>query len=230
MAKLLFSSVVDGVRGRSGGVIFSANAAGPYIKRFAPPIVSNTSSQLFRRSTFSNMGGLWRSLSNAQRQAWRDYAKLPAQAKTDSLGNTFFLNGWQWFVSCNSSLALVNRSPIANAPVIAVPGAPTIGGLIVTAPGTASNSQAINVASFSTHDAIIEMNWTPNVSKLVASNRNFLFVVGVQNASLVASLDLGNLQSIFGVIQAGSFWISRVYAQTSEGRRGTFVSASVSAV
>ena len=226
MAKILYSSLIDGIRGRSGGVIFSANAAGPLVRRYAPPIQRATAAQLVRRADFSTMGSLWRGITAAQRTAWNVYAALVAQEKTDSLGNAFYLNGFQWFVSCNSNLILLSRATISAAPVIAVPAAPTIGSLVIDAPGSSGNTQAITVASFGAHDMLLELNWTPNESRQTAVEKNFLFTIGVQNASLAASISLGDLQPIFGEISSNSFWISRVYAQTTEGRRGTYSSAT----
>ena len=226
MAKILFSALIDGIRGRSGGVIFSANASGPLVRRYAPPIARSTAIQITRRGVFSGMGNLWRDLSQTQRDDWNTYAAAAPQEKTDSLGNAFYLNGFQWFVSCNSNLELLGRSDIQAAPVIAVPTAPTIGALVIDAPGTSGNSQAITVASFGAHDLLLELNWTPNISRLVAIQKNFLFTIGVQNASLAASIDLLDLTPIFGTIGVGTYWISRVYAQTSEGRRSTYSQAT----
>jgi hypothetical protein len=226
MAKILYSALVDGIRGRTGGVIFSANAAGPLVRRYSPPIARSTSPQVGRRAVFSFMGSLWRALTQPQRDAWNTYAIQPAQGKTDSLGNPYDLNGFQWFVSCNCNLTLTGRPYVTAPPVPPVPTTPIMGTLTITAPGTAGNSQGINVASFTTRDMVLELNWTRNQSRQVAVEKNYLFTIGVQNAALVASIDLGNLQSKFGVIGVGTFWISRVYKQDQSGRRGTYVTAT----
>ena len=230
MAKILFSSLIDGIRGRAGGVVFSANAAGPHVKRFQPPILKNTAAQVTRRTIFSGWASAWSGITGAQRAAWNAYALAAPQQKFDSLGNPYFLNGFQWFVSMNSNRNLVGRGQLSAAPVIAVPAAPTIGALVVTAPGAAGNSQAITVASFGATDMVIEMNWTRGNSRLIATEKNYMFVLGVQNGGLLAGTNLGNLSSIFGTLTAGTYWISRVYAQTTEGRRSTFATANIVAV
>lgn len=230
MAKILFSALVDGVRGRAGGVIFSANASGPMVKRYAPPIIKSTPAQTNRRAIFSQWGAAWAGLTAGQRSDWRTYAAAAPQEKTDSLGNPYYLNGFQWFVSCNSNRNLTARGQLSAAPVIAVPTAPTIGALTITAPGVAGCTQAFTVASFGTNDLVIEMNWTKGNSRLIATEKNFLFVDGVQNAALATPLNLGDISAIFGTITAGSYWISRVFAQTSEGRRSTYVSANTVAI
>ena len=230
MAKLLFSSLIDGMRGRTGGVVFGANASGPYVKRFAPPLTSNTAKQLTRRQVFSSWASSWRSLTNTQRANWNTYAAAAPQEKFDSLGNSYFLNGFQWYVALNTNLNLVGRSPISNAPVIAVPSAPTIGTLTITAPGIASCTQGFTVASFGANDMVIELNFTSNQGKQVPKNKNYRFCVGVQNGSLATPKNLGNLQLIFGVISSNTYWFSRVYAQTTEGRRSTYVIKNTVAV
>jgi hypothetical protein len=218
MAKLLFSGLVDGVRGRTGGIIFSANSAGPFVRRFNPPIYKNTAAQVARRSVFSSWGGYWSDLSPSQRNDWNTYAADGAQALTNSLGNTYYLNGWQWFVSCNSNLALVNRSPISDAPVLPVPPNCLIENLVVTAPGSSGNQVDVNVAGTYDNDLVFSMMWTRGPSNLYPNIKNFKVVLGVQNADIVSAQDLGDLTPIFGNITAGSYWVCLLYCQTIEGR------------
>lgn len=196
------------------------------VKRFTPPIIKSTAPQTNRRAIFSKWGSAWAGITIAQRNAWNAYAAAVPQQKIDSLGNPYFLNGFQWFVSHNSNRNLVGRAQLSAAPVVAVPAAPTIGALTITSPGTVGNSQVITVASFGASDMVIDLNWTRGNSRLIATEKNFLFVIGVQNAALATPVNLGDLSAIFGTLSTGTYWISRVYAQSQEGRRSTYASAN----
>lgn len=228
--KLQFGNIVTGARGRFGGMVLSANASGPYAKNFAPAVRRETSAQLRARSSMASKGAPWRALTAAQRTAWFTYSQQPPQQKLDSLGNPYFLNGWQWYVSCNTLLDLAARPNIIAPPVLGVPGVATVGALTITSPGTAGNQLVITPASFGADDLILYLNFSRSDSAPVMSDRNFRFVLAVQNGSLASPINLGNLQPIFGTIQAGTYWEARVYRQSAEGRRGIFVTSSVVAV
>jgi len=218
VAKILYSGLINGIRGRVAGSIFSANGAGPHVRRFNPPIIRKTTAQVDRRRTFSTMGGLWQGLTNTQRSDWNDYAGMPAQALIDSLGNTYYLNGYQWFVSCNCNLSLVGRTPISDAPVIAIPTAIIISNPVITAPGSSGNSIDVDLGSIGSNDLLVSGMWTRGESNHSANIKNFKVLTGVQNGDIVSPTDLGDLQAIFGSITAGTQWFIFAYAQTVEGR------------
>lgn len=230
MAKVLFSSLVDGVRGRTGGVIFSANGAGPFVRRFNKPVARNTNAQAFQRTNFSGMGQLWQALTVGQRLDWNAYAADPAQELINSLGQPYYLNGWQWFVSCNSNLALVGRSPIADVPTLPVPAAGLIENLVVTAPGTSGNQVDVSLGDVYDNDIVFSMMFTRGISNISPNIKNFKFVLGVQNADVVATQDLGDLTVQFGNITAGTWWVCLAYLQTQEGRSAAYYPANVVAV
>jgi hypothetical protein len=230
MAKILFSSLVDGVRGRTGGIIFSANGAGPFVRRFNPPVARNTAPQAVSRQNFSSMGALWQALSTGQRLDWGSYAADPAQELINSLGQPYYLNGWQWFVSCNSNLALVGRSPITDAPVLGIPTQITCDNLIVTAPGSSGNQIDVDSGSIGDNDLVFSMMFTRGISNISPNLKNFKVVLGVKNADVVTTQDLGDLTVQFGNITAGTWWVCLMYTQSQEGRSSAFYPASVVAV
>lgn len=136
MAKTLLAAPIAGIRGKLGGLVYSANGSGTFVKPWNPPSNPQTPSQTLQRSYLSQMPALWRALSGAQRTAWDDFAALGAQALIDSLGETYYISGWLWFVKCNVRLLRVGRTPITAVPTIARPAAPTISAFSVTEAGT----------------------------------------------------------------------------------------------
>lgn len=101
MAILKFGTIVTAARGTIAGTIFSANKAGPYAKAWARPAIAATTKQRNARAPFSGFASVWRSLSGAQRTAWASFAADPAQEQTNSLGDGYYLSGWQWFCKLN---------------------------------------------------------------------------------------------------------------------------------
>lgn len=85
------------------------------------------------------MSSLWNSLTSVQRAAWDTFAALGAQALTNSLGETYYASGWNWFCKTNVRLLRVGRSTISATPTIARPSAPAYSHLCVTLPGTDTN-------------------------------------------------------------------------------------------
>lgn len=129
MAIIKLGELVTGIRGSVGGIVFSANGSSSYAKVWAMP--SNPRSQLQSaiRTIQSNCRGLWLDLTDQQRTDWNTFAADPDQALQNSLGEEYFASGWNWFVKSNSRLMHIGTAPIADAPVIARPAAPTIDAL-----------------------------------------------------------------------------------------------------
>lgn len=136
MAKTKIAPPLAGIRGTVGGLTFSANKSGTYVKLWAPPSNPQTAPQSIERSYLAQMSNLWRALTAGQRTAWDTFAALGAQEQTDSLGEPYYLSGWLWFVKCNIRLLRVGRATISAAPVIARPAAPTITAARITIAGT----------------------------------------------------------------------------------------------
>jgi len=104
MAKVLFQAPVSGLRGKLGGSIYSANKSGPYLMARPAYIRQKSTAATVQQTTLTGEGKLWAALTPTQRLQWDTYAALAAQAQTDSLGATYYLSGWQWFVRVNLQL------------------------------------------------------------------------------------------------------------------------------
>ena len=133
MAKVLLTAPLSGLRGKVGGVVFSANKSGPYVKLFSMPVNPQTQKQSIQRAFVAQLSSEWRALSAGQKTAWDVFAALPAQDQTDSLGQTYSLSGWGWFVKCNTRLSRIPRAHITAPPTQARPSAPTISTFVVAA-------------------------------------------------------------------------------------------------
>ena len=136
MAKTLLAAPIAGLRGTVGSLIYSANGSGTYVRAWNPPSNPRTYNQTIERSFLARMPGLWRSLSDAERTDWDDWAELGDQELTDSLGQAYYISGWLWFVKINIRLLRANRATRTAPPVLSQPSAPTIDAFRVAVLGT----------------------------------------------------------------------------------------------
>lgn len=111
--------------GSLGGITASHNRGGQYFRRRSVPTNPNSTRQQDVRSIFGSINQTWGTLTDAQRQAWRDYAA--ATPITNPLGQSVVLTGNQAFVRANTARlqSAVGSVQIA-APTILDTGVPAV--------------------------------------------------------------------------------------------------------
>lgn len=107
---------------RSGsyqGVTSSRNAFGQYVRTRATPVNPNTSYQGVVRSRLAGNAAAWRALTGIQQAGW---AALGAGiSRTDSLGQSYTLNGFMAYCMINNNKVAAGDAVVAAAPAIVVP-------------------------------------------------------------------------------------------------------------
>ncbi len=126
MAIIKLGAMVVGIRGTMGGVTFSANKSGPYARVWSRSANPRTTFQQDQRSVIAAIPVLWRVLTAMQQAAWDTWAALPAQDRTNSLGETISISGFNWFTIINTRLINIGRSTRTAVPTQSRPSAPTI--------------------------------------------------------------------------------------------------------
>ena len=101
------------MRGKVGGVIFSANKSGTIAKSHRIPVDSKSPKQSAVRSLFAVIAQSWRSQSSANIAAYKALALL--FPRIDSLGKTYYLSGYGMFQFLNLNL-LLNGEAVLSAP------------------------------------------------------------------------------------------------------------------
>ena len=223
MAICIFGGGVTGIRGTVGGLIFSANQSGPYIKSWARSTNPKTIAQSAQRGYVSEMPALWRSLTAVQQAAWDTWAALPAQALTNSLGQTYYISGWLWFEKLNTrlrnaGLALQMTAPANPRPASvscnSVDYSEIIGGFRCRIYFTAG--------VFGSNSAVVFMRPFASSGRQVCVSG--LDMMGVQNSINPAATwfdyHLGHALR-FGTPQDGWVLFTEVYTQSTEGLRST---------
>jgi hypothetical protein len=102
MAITKLGATITGVRGSIGGVTYSANKAGTYAKSWSKPSRQASPKQTVSRSRPSTLNQSWLALTQVQRDAWDTYGAAVGQAKTNSLGQTYYVSGWAWYYTTNT--------------------------------------------------------------------------------------------------------------------------------
>lgn len=98
MAKIRPTSPFEDIRGRMGGLVFSSNKTGSYVKRLVVPTQRLTARQSASRSAHAELSREWAGLTDAVRDDWDTFAALPENVVYDYWGNPFYLSGFNWFI------------------------------------------------------------------------------------------------------------------------------------
>lgn len=107
---------------RSGsyqGVTSSRNRFGQYVRTRATPVNPASTFQTAVRARLQTAAADWRNLTATQREAWNALGEF--FQRTDSLGQTYFLTGFQTFVSVNNNLRAAGDAAVTDAPLYAPP-------------------------------------------------------------------------------------------------------------
>lgn len=221
MSIVTFGPLVTGARGTIAGTIFSANKSGPYARGWNRGPNPRTSNQTSQRRTTGYMSGAWRSLTQLQRDAWDTWAALPAQEKFNSLGESYFPSGFNWFVCINTRLSLVGRALRVSPPVAARPAAPTI---LITqfreTPAIPESLVAYVVNEFVGFDLHLEAAIADSVGVLNKTH-GWRVMLSKQNPHANFEEFQPELEAAFGDIQLLQRGFIRLYKQTTDGLRSS---------
>ena len=124
MAIIKLGALVAGIRGTIGGVTFSAGPSGPFARLWSRGPTPQTEAALIVRGLISHLGAPWAGMTDQQRQDWTDFGLAPPETDTNSLGEIYFLTGWQWFVRVNrrrQSVGLPITTTVPTASGVAAP-------------------------------------------------------------------------------------------------------------
>ena len=97
----------------------SRNRYGQYYRNRATPVQPRTSAQLNQRSRMSTNAAAWRALTDAQRAGWTSLGGM--MQRTDSLGQTYTLNGFGAYCSVNNNKLQAGDAAVSAAPALATP-------------------------------------------------------------------------------------------------------------
>ncbi len=109
----------DTQSGSKNGVTASRNRYGQYYRRRAVPVQPRTPAQLNQRARMTTNAAAWRALTDAQRAGWLDLGLMIV--RTDSLGQSYDLNGFGAYCSVNNNRLDAGDAAVSDAPAIVTP-------------------------------------------------------------------------------------------------------------
>lgn len=219
MAILRFGLVVTGIRGSIGGTTYSANKSGAYAKAWAPAINPRTPFQSNERRVLSWVASEWRNLTGAQRTGWNTWAALLAQVQTNSLGVSYYLSGFQWFVKVNIRLELMGRAWLVAAPVLGYPAQPNIS-WIVTAQTAGGGSQKVLYPNgeFVGFDFVSEVAVSQDVGHTVQHSGFYATHYDQAPGATQTWIGIGMRAKLGFAVTGNTYW-GRCYRQNTSGLR-----------
>lgn len=105
--------------GSYAGITSSRNRNGQYVRNRATPVNPRTTAQVNTRERQTVNAAAWRALTANQRAGWADLGL--SMTRTDSLGQSYSLTGFQAYCSVNNVLAAAGSTLVSDAPALATP-------------------------------------------------------------------------------------------------------------
>lgn len=119
MAIMTPGPTVGQVSGRIGGIVYSRNRGGAYIRNGAIPTRSTTPYAQAAKARLALFSADWATLSAVQQQAWKTWASQ--NPVTNRLGMQITLSPHAAFVRLNTTIDIAGGTPILIPPVVAPP-------------------------------------------------------------------------------------------------------------
>lgn len=105
--------------GSTGGITSSRNRNGQYRRTRATPVNPASTFQVAVRARMQQNADAWKALTATQREGW---GSLGAQmTRTDALGQTYDLTGFQAYCSVNNNNLAAGNAVVTDAPLFALP-------------------------------------------------------------------------------------------------------------
>lgn len=128
--KVQFGAIVNDARNKTGGIVFSKNKAGSFVRRKVAPSQPRTPDQLAIRADLTNNSKDWGGvLTQSQRDGWIAFAA--SNPVRDQFGNSVTLTGEQMYVRLNNTILQAGGTTIADPP--ANLDVPTVTALVAAA-------------------------------------------------------------------------------------------------
>ena len=115
MAKIKLGPFAADIRNRIGGVVFSKNSAGNYIRRGVTPVNPQSVAQQRVRQFLTQTAQSWRDITDDERNNWNQVKD--SFKRTDIFGNSIAPTGFNLFTRLNRNLLEVEETVLTAAPL-----------------------------------------------------------------------------------------------------------------
>lgn len=115
MAIIKYGQIIAEARGKMGGMVFSRNHAGAYMRTKITPLNPQSIPQTIVRTLLTTLAQTWRGLTVSERLAWNITAST--WVHTNIFGDNVPLSGFGLYCRLNRNLQTLGESLISVAPV-----------------------------------------------------------------------------------------------------------------
>ena len=220
MAIIKLGALIAGIRGTIGGITYSANKSGTYAKPWGKSSNPHSEMQSLRRGAFGIFNYTWQNMSSALKADWDTWAALPAQARINSLGDTYYMSGYNAFIMIQARRSSIGAVPSTTVPTGSAPTAPTLTDFVVykTATGGSYIEYPVDefdglylIAFIAASSGEGPQVWYPDYFQVVADSTPDDDVELIQT----------ELEAVFGTISSDQRFFLKLHAQDSEGLRSS---------
>ncbi len=129
MALVKYGALISEARGKEGGIVFSRNSYGGYVKQKVSPVNPQKPDQQYVRALLGTAAQQWSGLTQEQRDEWKQAGQQIL--RVNRFGDQTYHTGFNLFVKCNRNRVMMGQAVIDTPP--SVPSIPTLHGLTPSA-------------------------------------------------------------------------------------------------
>lgn len=227
MAMVKFAALVDGIRGKVGGFVFSANGAGNYVKELALPVAIQTAPQSIVRARFSRLRHAWGSLSEEQVAAWEALALNPPETDTNPFGEEFLQSGSAWHTRVNLRRLQAGQDYDDDAPASVPVDPPATFGLTVYESAELVEDSVFTYTEndFSGAYAVLAVAVVGSTVRTVQSSGYRVIWCGAVEGATATRIN-EELVAAFGALFVGQKVFGKLWKQSTTGIRSVALEAS----
>lgn len=221
MARIRPTSPFEDIRGRLGGLVFSSNASGAFVRSLSIPRQTFSPLQGASKTDVTRIGKLWPQLDDAARLAWDVFASLPENVRYDYWGNPFFLSGFNWFQIINRSALYLGEPMPAPVPTFPAPTVPPAMRIRIDPMGTSGGSliESLGPWEYPGSWAWVGLRLWPNVGRKSPPQPIYRLLIWINYDLYSVDWDALILDR-FGEQQPKGRWFVRIYAIGPDLRPG----------
>ena len=204
MALIKFGAWIVDARGKVSGTVFTKGRSGAVARNKVTPVNPRTSRQSAVRAALGSLSQAWRTLTQAQRDAWN--GAVSTFSRTNIFGDTVNPTGKNLYVGINTNLEKVSETAIATPPTPAEMVAPSVSGLNIN---TSASVMAFDVANVAAGQKMY-IQASPSVSAGITNISSKIALIEV-TAQVAGSLDvLTEYTAVYGAPVVGQKIFLRV--------------------
>lgn len=106
MPKVKFTALVSDMKGKANGSVFASNSGGTYFRTNKTGGGQKSLSWAANKNSFADISGTWRSLTDAEKEAWKDARTL--YPTTNAFGDVRLPSAYELFMRLNGVLSAAN--------------------------------------------------------------------------------------------------------------------------